>query len=388
MNIDNIKEIINKIENKVILIGNRPYKRNINREILSNVNTEYDHQFETFSELIYLIKHKDNLENLHIFCPVCGKKNRFNGVVVGYTNYCSNKCSNNSENHKLKCKVAFLKRFGVDNPAKSKEILDKISNTKLKRYGDKYYTNQEKANETCLKRYGKQHYTNRRKAINTYFSKFGVKNPMQNKEVSSKAQETCMIRYGVNTFSKSELFKNLYKDNEFINSINNKRRTTSLIKYGLEDYTKTEECNIKRYKAKKKNGTLGGNRSEIEIKCYNKLKTKFADVQHSYYDKERYPFNCDMYIPCKDLFIECHFSQYHHYKPFDKNCIGDLAELSRLRCKLEDKDLTKKHIEKVRDVITTWTIRDPKKLATFKNNNLNFKIFYTEKEFNDWFNTL
>ena len=388
MNINDIKNIIGKIEDKVILIGRRPYKRNINREILAKINIEYNNQFETFSELIYLITNKNNLENLHIFCPVCGKKNKFNGIVVGYTNYCSNKCSNNSENHKLKCKVAFLKRFGVDNPAKSKEIIDKISNTKLKRYGDKHYTNQEKANKTCIKKYGKQHYTNRDKAINTCFSRYGVKNPMKCKEISNKAQETCIIRYGVNTFAKSELFKNLYNDEEFVNNINSKRKITSLIRYGVEDYTKTEECNIKRYEAKKKNGTLGGNRSKAEIRCYNKLKTKFPDVQHSYFDKERYPFNCDMYIPSLDLFIECHFSPYHHFKSFDKNCIGDLVELSKLKHKLEDKKLTMKHIEKIKDVITTWMVRDPKKLKTFQDNHLNYKIFYNEKEFNEWFKNL
>jgi len=39
-------------------------------------------------------------------------------------------------------------------------------------------------------------------------------------------------------------------------------------------------------------------------------------------------------------------------------------------------------------MIYTWTDLDVRKLETFKKNNLNYKIFYTEKEFNKWFQNL
>ena len=49
--------------------------------------------------------------------------------------------------------------------------------------------------------------------------------------------------------------------------------------------------------------------------------------------------------------------------------------------KLKDKSAYK-------DFIYTWTKRDPLKLKTFIDNKLNYKIFYTEKEFIEWFNSL
>lgn len=39
-------------------------------------------------------------------------------------------------------------------------------------------------------------------------------------------------------------------------------------------------------------------------------------------------------------------------------------------------------------MIYTWTDLDPRKLQTFKQNNLNYKIFYNLDEFLDWFETI
>ena len=137
---------------------------------------------------------------------------------------------------------------------------------------------------------------------------------------------------------------------------------------------------------KKKLG-IYGKRSKAEIRCYELIRTKYFDSDHSYYD-ERYPFNCDIYIPSQDLFIECHFSQYHHYKPFDENCIGDLVELSRLKIEADSPYFDDNHHKDCIEIIKTWTGSDVLKLKTLEQNNLNYKIFYTEKDFNKWFESL
>ena len=57
-----------------------------------------------------------------------------------------------------KAKETFLKKYGVDNPAKSKEVLAKIQKTNLERYGVEYSAQsdivKEKVKTTNLKKYG------------------------------------------------------------------------------------------------------------------------------------------------------------------------------------------------------------------------------------------
>lgn len=89
-------------------------------------------------------------------CSVCGKKKRFIGVFVGYTKYCSLKCSNNSESVKRlkndtwiknygevnpfrfgskRHRESIKKLYGVDNVFQSEEIKEKIRQTNLTKYG-------------------------------------------------------------------------------------------------------------------------------------------------------------------------------------------------------------------------------------------------------------
>lgn len=49
---------------------------------------------------------------------------------------------------------------------------------------------------------------------------------------------------------------------------------------------------------------------------------------------------------------------------------------------------TDKNTKFYNKAIKVWTYYDPLKLKTFKDNKLNYKIFYTEKEFDDWINSI
>lgn len=402
MNIDNIKEIINKIENKVILIGNRPYKRNINREILSNVNTEYDHQFETFSELIYLIKHKDNLENLHIFCPVCGKKNKFLNFSLGYRRYCSKKCYHcNSFNEYINIHPEFLNRIKCQNCSKEfKPTKEQIIHwNRMEKHNKCLYITcskhctlvltqlkidkemvKRKRRKTLLIKTGNPNYRNLEKAKQTLYKNNGVYHNSQLPNFAENVKNTKLVRYGDPNYNNIQKAKNTFK-----------------AKYGVEWNSQTqqwkdsmknnkEERMKKCYETYKKNGSFKSV-SGPELRAFDKLLKKFPDTVHTYRDSKRYPFNCDFYIPSLDLFIECHFGLFHNGKAFDKTNKEHLEELNKLQNLAQEKRKIK-IANRYDGIIYNWTILDPKKLATFKNNNLNYKIFYTEKEFNDWFNTL
>ena len=132
----------------------------------------------------------------------------------------------------------------------------------------------------------------------------------------------------------------------------------------------------KIYQTKKKNSSF--NTSKPEQLTKELLQQKFKDIQCQYKD-ERYLFNCDFYIPQFDLFIECNYHWTHGKEPYNKN-----NEKHQKIIKLWKSKNTKFYD----NAIKTWTKRDVEKLECFKKNNLNFKIFYSHKEFLDWINAI
>lgn len=128
-----------------------------------------------------------------------------------------------------KAKETFLKKYGVDNPAKSKEVLAKIQKTNLERYGVEY-----SAQSDIVK--GKVKTTN--------LKKYGVEYSFQANEVKDKIKATNLERYGVDNPSKSDIIKTRIVESNRKNlgvdypmqskEVMDKSRITSLEKYGTE----------------------------------------------------------------------------------------------------------------------------------------------------------
>lgn len=121
-----------------------------------------------------------------------------------------------------------------------------------------------------------------------------------------------------------------------------------------------------------------------EEKVYQLLLTKFSNIVRQY-KSDRYPFLCDFYVEDKDLYIECNFHWthgiYNHklYAPYDENNLEHQKLLKTWRLK---------NTKYFNAAIKTWTIRDPLKMKTAKQNNLNYLVFYTLGDFESWFNSL
>ena len=128
-----------------------------------------------------------------------------------------------------KAKETFLKKYGVDNPAKSKEVLDKIQKTNLERYGVECSAQSDVVKE---------------KVKATNLKKYGVKYSFQAEEVKDKIKATNLERYGVDNPSKSEVIKSKIVESNRRNlgvdypmqskEVMGKSRITSLEKYGTE----------------------------------------------------------------------------------------------------------------------------------------------------------
>ena len=135
-----------------------------------------------------------------------------------------------------------MKNYGVDSPAKSSIIREKMQTTCLQKYGVKNPNSSEeikrKKTKTFIERYGVSTYTQteeyNEKRKQTCLEKYGVSDLNQAEEVKEKQRNTLLKNYGVDNPSKSQIIKE-------------RQRKTCLEKYGKEFYTQTEEY-LKQFK--------------------------------------------------------------------------------------------------------------------------------------------
>ena len=133
------------------------------------------------------------------------------------------------KNRSAKAKETFIKKYSVDNPAKSKEVLAKIQKTNLDRYGVECSAQSEVVKEKI-------------KATN--LKKYGVEYSFQAEVVKEKIKATSLERYGVDNPSKSEVIKSKIVESNRKNlgvdypmqskDVMDKSRATSFEKYGTE----------------------------------------------------------------------------------------------------------------------------------------------------------
>jgi len=155
--IDNLKR---KDIDKDILLKSKIIK------FLEDNNLELD-WISNFSQVIY--HYKNNLISIPL-C-YCGKSTNFKSSIVGYRKTCSFICSNNSKDKKDKIKEANniekIKEFWNNADVQyMMEFVNKIKNTKLKKYGDENYNNSYKMFLTKFEKYG-FYYNNTEKTYNT-----------------------------------------------------------------------------------------------------------------------------------------------------------------------------------------------------------------------------
>ena len=128
-----------------------------------------------------------------------------------------------------KAKETFLKKYGVDNPAKSKDVLAKMQKTNLEKYGVEYSAQADVVKEKVKK---------------TNLERYGVEYSFQADLVKDKIKATNLERYGVDNSSKSAVIKNKIVESNRKNlgvdypmqsrEVMDKSRVTSFEKYGTE----------------------------------------------------------------------------------------------------------------------------------------------------------
>ena len=289
---------------------------------------------------------------------------------------------------------------------------EKAKQTKLNKYGSAGYNNREKARQTCIETYGVEnvfqrdeikvkseqtklarynnaHFVNPEKNLQTKIDKYGSVEEAY-KQRNKKSVKTCLDRYGVENVAYADEIKNkiitTQKSNWANKTEEEKQRIATKIsvankgrvvwnknkKVGPVPEDKKAEILAKQYVTKRNNNSF--NSSSGESIFYTKLLQLFSedDVITQYNTDSRYPFNCDFYIKSLDLFIELNFNWTHGYKPFE----GTEQDLQKLQA-WETKALTSDYYK---NAIETWTVRDTQKYNTAKTNNLNYLMYYSESE--------
>lgn len=157
----NIEDLINdkgktiSAKTKESYIKNNFYDDYIMIEELSNRIGIAD---RTFSEKLY---HYFNNLDKAIICKNCNSKvTKYRGLMNGYLDYCSSKCSNSSENVMKLKEESYMKKYGVKNPSMSKDVIEKIQ----KKFEEKFGGNpaadpaiKEKIRNTCIEKYNDKH---------------------------------------------------------------------------------------------------------------------------------------------------------------------------------------------------------------------------------------
>ena len=315
-----------------------------NNELKNYLDNRYEDMHD-YDEIIYCIL---NDYKAAPKCSICGKNIKFKNITEGYRDVLT--CGD------LKCRMLVTKqttllKYGVDNPAKSKEIYEKIKHTNLQKYGvdnpAKAKSIKEKIHNTISSRTQEQKDSIKTKIKNTMLERYGVTNNLHIPEVEQKIKQKYQEKYGVDYGLSSSV-------------VRDKIRNTSLLKYGVDNPAKAEEIREKQSllmlnpeiqkkinDTKKLRKTYNTSKVEQQFKQY--LEQYYKDDFEYQYRSNDYPFNCDFYIKSLNLFIEIQASWVHGKHPFNENNKDDLDKLNYM---------LSKHTKYYDNAVIVWSQRD------------------------------
>lgn len=314
--------------------------------------------------------------------PVCKNEKCSNKIIrtisfwVGHHEYCCIHCQVTSKKFKEQRQKTWRANLGVDYPTQSKQVIKTRQNRNLKKYGvvepcmldevkksskNTRYTKYDgkfepkesliKRQQTNLKQYGhicNLHGQSTEEQVKVKWkTKYHNGHPLSDPRIRQLGQIRCLEKYGVNSFSKSNQFQELWKD---------EKRKNAFVQKQLETKRKNNSFHI----------------SKVEFEVYQLLQQIFPNLKKQYKSIE-YPFLCDFYDPDSSTYIELNAHWTHGKHFFNKDDPQDLAQLANWREKAKTSKFYKNAIE-------TWTVRDVKKLATAREKCLKYLVFWSIKE--------
>ena len=207
-------------------------------------------------------------------------------------------------------KNIYLKRFGVDNPMKLKEIQDKVKDSQFRTNNGKYAFNSEKQKQTMLAKYGveniMQNPAYRQELQRQLKEKYGVTCTLQLDSVREKAEQTCLERYGAKNVLCKE--SSIYPNYNFNShpELQTKAYSTLKDKYGSSGFgsplikEKIRETCLDKYGYANPALALMHGKSKSESIIVDSIKTAFPTLE--LHLNKRSLFSCDLRLEV-DIFI-------------------------------------------------------------------------------------
>jgi hypothetical protein len=223
MMLQEIKDKTNNIGSLVLFVKNH-------KEYLDFINSNVPNEIidrQLSEKIYYLVNSIESTLNCE-----CGEHLSFIGFKNGYRKTCGKKeCFVKSR------KETCIEKFGVDNPKKSKEILEKEKENILEKWGGKHYMKDENVREKFTK---------------TMKENWGVEWAQQNDEIKEKSSKTWNENPEKDSIIKSRTSKLTLKSLEDKKLIDDKRRKKIIEKFGsYENFIKFRFEKIKESSLKK-----------------------------------------------------------------------------------------------------------------------------------------
>lgn len=256
-----------------------------------------------------------------------------------------------TEEFKSKARQTKINRYGDENYVNNEQSKQtkkdrygdenynnqsKMRETKKSVYGDEGYNNRPAANQTSMDRYGEIHAMKKPEFIEkskiTLMKNFGVDSPIKNEEIKSKIVKTNKDRYGFNTPSKnSEVrgrIRQHYVDNFLNTKIHDKINSSSVeIVGGWNGISRGGVYLSYEFKCKDCGGsfmsTLANNMAPICRTCYPIYKNNSIQIELAKFLSDNgivffenvkntiKPYELDFFIPSLNFAIEINGNYYH-----------------------------------------------------------------------------
>ncbi len=291
----------------------------------------------------HILNHK--LEQVECGRKECEESPTFQSLSMGYEDFCSIECAQQSEVTKKKIKDTFREKYGVEHHLQKEEFLEKQKETVREKYGVDNVSQAEeikqKKKETCRDNYGVDFPTRssvvRQKTIETNLQKYGVKNPMQNEKVKERSRNR-RTKKEIKRILQSDRFKGRVKPLFDVDEYDGVKGEYKFLCLKCEE---TFTDNLRKGKVPRCYNCYPSQKtSEAEKEVYYFLNDLLdCEVKNNEYeiisDQE-----LDIYIPEKNLAVE--YDGLYYHGELNGNCDKSYHLNKTEKC--EEKDIQLIHI--------------------------------------------
>ena len=283
------------------------YLRKNSPELLDEIMRRTDFLDKQISDNISILMRLYCIQNNIQSIPICKNPNCPERHIVGWNkvhhkfrDFCSIKCSRNSEITQEKYKQTCRRNWGVDNPFQSEEVKNRIIETMMATYGVKHALQSKellaKSIRTSIANNGVQNPFQskeiRNKAKSTLLKTLNVENPMQSKIIKEKVRQTNQRKYNVDWAMQSKAIQEKSIQTNITNlgvsypmmsqDVRNKAILTCQKLWGVNNYTQSYEYHKNKrhkYTSEKYPGLTFD--STWEVKVYEFCRDNNIQVEYS-----------------------------------------------------------------------------------------------------------